>query len=679
MYRSRSSHHRHQLSLVLLLMLAALSAITMTASAQPGAVTTALNDVNTRTGKSYTLTSVGYRWSEYPYDGNNLGCSSVQNTSPGTYRGYQIEFDTDFDGVFEWDYRISTDGAIFILCSQPVVAQPTTESPAVPTVPPSTPSFCSGLLPRMAIGQQGKVLPSDPNIMRQTPETRGAYVTDIPVGGVVTVLDGPRCTGTMTWLQVDYNGQVGWTVENDGSEYWLEAIDLNAAQATAQPTAGPSATPEAPVNASTGINTSVTCDGSIPSRLAKGTEGRVLPGAPNNLRADPTVNGAKIGQIPGSETFNVVDGPRCAEGYTWWQAEYKGTTGWTVEAVDGEYVVEPPTVWQPITAQNVNSLKTYTTFVPEALVTGYALISRFRFMVFNSELTAALTGQLAAGAYTWGIDHVFDTPQGNSFFPPAPTTSGDFAGGIILNDGTTLAYTLDFEQVRITHLPDSNPMATITAATAVNQVVISPDGHFAATIDANNHMDVWDILPGGPTFQTTVYSRNNQGLSGTGFTFSPDGQILLLGSNLQIDALSTVTWQPIFTLATDVYATHLTVSPNGQRLALVGSTSTDGTNLTARVYNLSNQSLVWGSPGEGANLISRPTFNADGSVFAMVDSQGDRSTLRFYDTELGDILTGFPLQNPAEAQFTRDGTMLVLSYEENFDLAKLEFWAVINQ
>lgn len=124
-----------------------------------------------------------------------------------------------------------------------------------------------------------------------------------------------------TWWQINVNGIVGW---------------VNARYVTA-------------VNA---FNIPIT-DGSVPTptpnvcssaptpRLIAGRLARVLPGLPNNIRAQATSGSAKIGQIPPGGIFTVLSGPTCVEGLNWWQVNYNGIIGWTPEGGSGQYWLEP--------------------------------------------------------------------------------------------------------------------------------------------------------------------------------------------------------------------------------------------------------------------------------------------------------------------------------------------------
>ena len=96
------------------------------------------------------------------------------------------------------------------------------------------------------------------------------------------------------------------------------------------------------------------------TRLTTEIQARVQPGLPNRVRAEPNVDAAQTGEIPGGSIFNVLQGPVCDDqGYLWWQVDYDGFVGWTAEGRDGDYFLEPvPSATLPntqtITAENVS-------------------------------------------------------------------------------------------------------------------------------------------------------------------------------------------------------------------------------------------------------------------------------------------------------------------------------------
>jgi hypothetical protein len=62
------------------------------------------------------------------------------------------------------------------------------------------------------------------------------------------------------------------------------------------------------------------------------------------VRNQPTLSGSEIvGQIPGGDTFTVLEGPSCepSTGLIWWLVSYGNLTGWTAEGQGDTYFVEP--------------------------------------------------------------------------------------------------------------------------------------------------------------------------------------------------------------------------------------------------------------------------------------------------------------------------------------------------
>lgn len=81
----------------------------------------------------------------------------------------------------------------------------------------------------------------------------------------------------------------------------------------------------------------------MPARLAAGMWARIPPDPrlPNNVRAEPGIAGMRVGQLTAGQVFAVVDGPRCADGYVWWQVESGALSGWTAEGDAADYWIEP--------------------------------------------------------------------------------------------------------------------------------------------------------------------------------------------------------------------------------------------------------------------------------------------------------------------------------------------------
>ncbi|MBK8026106.1 MAG: hypothetical protein IPK19_33150 [Chloroflexi bacterium] len=141
-----------------------------------------------------------------------------------------MESTTDSNGNEWWRIRLpdgaeawlpSYDGisysGTFEALAWPPTGSSTRGAAPVTTVCPGSP------LPRLSPGDIGRVLPGDPNRLRAAPES-GRVLDNIPGGATFTVLAGPQCgpANGLAWWQVEFNGQVGWTAEGQGSTYWLE-------------------------------------------------------------------------------------------------------------------------------------------------------------------------------------------------------------------------------------------------------------------------------------------------------------------------------------------------------------------------------------------------------------------------------------------------------------------------
>jgi hypothetical protein len=70
----------------------------------------------------------------------------------------------------------------------------------------------------------------------------------------------------------------------------------------------------------------------------------VNPPVPSRLREQPGVQAKLVGLLDPGEYVTVTEGPRCANGYTWWKVQSgEGLTGWTVEGDNTGYWLVTPT------------------------------------------------------------------------------------------------------------------------------------------------------------------------------------------------------------------------------------------------------------------------------------------------------------------------------------------------
>lgn len=84
-----------------------------------------------------------------------------------------------------------------------------------------------------------------------------------------------------------------------------------------------------------------TCPGSLPAVLAPGMAAVVTDIIPNRVRDAASTTANTIGQIPSGGVFRVLEGPVCADGYTWWRVDYDGLVGWTAQGDAQGYWIGP--------------------------------------------------------------------------------------------------------------------------------------------------------------------------------------------------------------------------------------------------------------------------------------------------------------------------------------------------
>lgn len=151
-----------------------------------------------------------------------------------------------------------------------------------------------------------------------------------PPDGITTIFDASHLeygytVRNLTALQVLY---ALW-------QYVLYDADQLLASGVPTPSAG------VPAGDPAGDPPGYSCPGTAMIPLVIGQQGRVTPGLPNKLRAEPALASEQIGSIPGEGVFEVLDGPRCVDGYNWWKVWYDGMVGWTADGTPDDPWLQP--------------------------------------------------------------------------------------------------------------------------------------------------------------------------------------------------------------------------------------------------------------------------------------------------------------------------------------------------
>jgi hypothetical protein len=179
-------------------------------------------------------------------------------------------------------------------------------------------------------------------------------------GAMLTILGKATVQGEL-WYLVDAqpDAPTAWVSATNGTvlppdadipNVSVNSANVPSARSNDTPTIAPTDTPidiptatDIPATATRVVPqaTVKSCPNTLPSRLVIGGQGVVAPGDPNRIRSKPTVKGGYLGQMLAGDTFVVLDGPVCADGYAWWKVNYQGLVGWSAESGDGQYWLLP--------------------------------------------------------------------------------------------------------------------------------------------------------------------------------------------------------------------------------------------------------------------------------------------------------------------------------------------------
>ncbi len=223
----------------------------------------------------------------------------------GQYAWWQIQMD---NGQLGW----AAEGDW-----QDYYLEPIGPAPDLPVM--KTPMFnCTGAPhSRLFHGDQARVAYINGMPLRMYWSANGEFKSTIEEGTVVTLTQGPTCTGEHVWWKISAEGAEGWVMEADWDYYYLE------------PWLG--------------------CPGAPPPRLAVGWIARVTISNGKPLRVRSEVGGAYVAQLSEGSIVHIIDGPQCRRSYVWWRVQSRtGVLGWVAEGDHIDYYIEP---WQNASVQ----------------------------------------------------------------------------------------------------------------------------------------------------------------------------------------------------------------------------------------------------------------------------------------------------------------------------------------
>lgn len=224
----------HFKRIILLIIVSLLLGIINPAHAQdtPAEIQFALDALSQQVGTTVELDDLDrWVWEGTNFNDTSLGCPQPGQTYAQVLTPGYI-FTLTYQGI-TYDYRVSEDGTIVLLCeSGQALPTPTfppeVETPAAPPVVATPdPSFtCSAALPaRLAVGAQARTTPGLASNVRAQPDVTATQVGEIPPGGEFDITGGPACgSGGLMWWQIQQGALSGWIAQGLDGLYYVELV-----------------------------------------------------------------------------------------------------------------------------------------------------------------------------------------------------------------------------------------------------------------------------------------------------------------------------------------------------------------------------------------------------------------------------------------------------------------------
>ena len=273
----------------------------------------------------------------------------------------------------------------------------------------------------------------------------------------------------------------------------------------------------------------------LPTRLAVGMAARVTPGDPNRLRASFSTSAAQTGAIPGGGALTIAGGPECRDGFRWWQVEYDGQTGWTVEGNDTAYFIEPELPVLPPVERWGYGTPRGVAWTPDYI----AVASTAGVYIFDPADVQAPPRQLEP-MDTWPTQIAADPANPNrlAVLNGRRVTLWDVANGApllswtngisqfdpVFNDDGTRLLTADGVQAFVWDTQTGDLIQAFGGESApVSVAALSPDGRQVFSGSRAGGLALWDIASGA-TLRTDFPYNPDLGLAQTmAVAFTPDG------------------------------------------------------------------------------------------------------------------------------------------------------------
>lgn len=507
------------------------------AQGAPPQMDIALNDLSNRVGQPLGINNLSnWSWDQETYPNSALGCASVQGTG-AEIAAYQ--FTLTYSGV-TYDYRVSADNTIVVLCGQLDPNQPT---PTPPLDEQYSNRLCieaEGDLPymrtRINVGLDIEVTEGVLNL-RAAPSSNAEVLQQIPAGLPFLVEGGPSCVDDRVWWYVNVNGQLGYIAEGQDGEYFVE--------------------PERPeplgsreILTTTNVPTLqefATITGNFVPHLSWSTDNirMVLPGAVGSdsiwvYRADT------ITLLP--EIIEADDAMTTIEFRPNGTQAMFGTAQGSVH------------LWQIAPDPNLTIFETLFLNTHQSPITSIAFSpDGTRFVSSGQGALTTVNVDKTWAAMIWDIGTVSQL----AILSDHQGLIQDMAWS---PDGTAIVSGADDGTVRFWDANTGAPRATVDIGVPITSVAYSPNSQFVAVGLAQSDGRVI-LIDGATHTQVTEYQVTSAGVSS--LAFSPDATMLIVGGSDNTFAVwSTQSDQPLTALSVEDNVRQVSFSPDGSFIAV---------------------------------------------------------------------------------------------------------------
>jgi hypothetical protein len=223
------------------------------------------------------------------------------------------------------NYQVDPNGKLTVhvspeFQSEDIIFMATGDVSGIPEEFWEDPTCNYGAPKRLKVGSQARTITTEIPFSRDYEDLGNYNVRSFSLGSSFNVLDGPICGEDVVYWQASFeDGSKGWIAEgkksyNDGTlVYYIEPYDAQS------PDIITSSCPDAP-----------------PQRVQVGERAFVCTKNDRLIvRKNPKKKATEITRIEPGTQLVIIDGPKCANKWSWWRVETEfGDKGWVSEGGD---------------------------------------------------------------------------------------------------------------------------------------------------------------------------------------------------------------------------------------------------------------------------------------------------------------------------------------------------------